>query len=100
MRRIVVSEVPDNHMELRAFCRAFEKRTGFELAYHGETMSGVGHRAFLSMFATRRPHCDKAAIADAQQWMCRGCEQPLPSDFEVHHKQPVKLGGSSDPEQP
>jgi hypothetical protein len=81
MRRIVISEAPERQLELRAFCRAFEALSGFELAYHGESMSGVGHRAFHAMFVAQRPRCDKAAVADAQQWLCRGCEQPLPSDF-------------------
>jgi hypothetical protein len=94
-KRITISQIPDEYQKLRAFCLEFQKLTGLELPYHGESIAAVGNQAFRALFVNRRPHCDRSAIAGAQQWKCNGCGEKL-SDFEVHHKQPVVLGGTSD----
>jgi 5-methylcytosine-specific restriction endonuclease McrA len=96
-KRATVYQIPDDYQDLNNFCRQFSQLTGYELPYHGESVSAVGCEAVHALCVHKRVHCDRQAIAEAQGWKCGGCEEPLLPDFEVHHILAISLGGSNDP---
>ena len=92
---IRVRRVPEQHLELRAFCQRVQDELRLKLYYRGESCAVVGHKFVHEMLVRKREAiCDseKKALMDRQQQRCARCRDLL-SRWEVHHDPPVADGG-------
>ena len=90
-----IRRVPEDHLELRAFCQRVQDELRLKLYYRGESLAVVGHNFVHEALVRRREAISpatKAALWQTQQGRCAKCRDML-SRWEVHHDPPVADGG-------
>ncbi len=92
-----IKRLPEDHLELRAFCQRVQDELRLKLYYKGESAAVVGHKCVHEFRVRKReaiPEADKKALMDKQDGRCAKCNDVL-GRWEVHHTPPVADGGGA-----
>ena len=82
--------VPEDHLQLRAFCQRVQDELRLKLYYRGERAAVVGHKFVHEVLVRKREaisQADKDALMDKQDGRCAKCNDVL-GRWEVHHTPP------------
>ena len=75
-----IKRLPEDHLELRAFCQRVQDELRLKLYYKGESAAVIGHK-FVHEFLVRKreaiPEADKKALMDKQDGRCAKCNDVL-----------------------
>ena len=86
---------------LQNICDTFVESTGLKLAYKGDSMASVAHRAFEEYEITQRLHiADRAYYVERQEGRCEACGETFEETdkVELHHRLALAQGGTNSPD--